>query len=881
MYRERTTPDIIIYRPSAAGDTEVATVPITEESKRVFKLMEEDYVELRFTLAVPVAFEVGDYIIDEIFGRFLITEKQMPSYDKDTGGYTYTLKFESDYRKWKNHIFMLTAKLSDDTLVRKEADWHLTGNLETHILEIQHNLEVIGDASSQGINYTEFDYEGVETKGEAKYISYSSVSILDALKAIADAFETEYWITYENNTGDGTGTVHFGRCETKDEATVFSLLTNVEEMTIQDDNQTFCNRLYAFGSTQNVPSTYRKKLTFMVEEDAIISVINTKYYIESVSGYIINRDMDSEMLSGVRQSTVGFWVYRSIWFLRYTPSTTSYNYGCVSRKHSECMLAALGGTVTFNGAFSLSIPFTRKDDTVTEASVPVSIRVVVEDTDGNSCGKLYTLSETIELDFTNGATQYYRKDIEFSSVKVALTGGTDYYIRVYYELTLPTDSEGVKTVTSAFNQSTLSKTADGDPITECISIEDGGVTKTAILTQDGNEYPIVWGDEWGVEIPRYGFAFKSVVDGGDEPADFDKTQEFTINFYDGETDGLLINEIPMSWYVTEYDNPSALCSIGDNRLRLPVSTDGYITAKDADGNEQQLTRDQTVEMGVSFDNVFPRCVLVITEIEAVDKTTSEEYEDGSDADWAWTQYKIKAKNLSGDTFTFQKSFIKDGEKLQIKFLTMEEQEDVYETLGVDKSERDYAGDYRLAGMTFDVNFKNLSQVYTIVRNEDYGAKLPNDTLLPVVGDPFILIGWDVRCMEKLGLINIAEKELLTRAEEYLAAIQEDQFAFTCKMFSDTVITDSGPLYTSDDEEFHEATQLPFYVQTDVEYSLLTEGTPAIVQHAALTSDKHSRVIGYEFKLDKPYDSPQYTIGETEAYSRIKTMEKEITKLGGN
>lgn len=41
--------------------------------------------------------------------------------------------------------------------------------------------------------------------------------------------------------------------------------------------------------------------------------------------------------------------------------------------------------------------------------------------------------------------------------------------------------------------------------------------------------------------------------------------------------------------------------------------------------------------------------------------------------------------------------------------------------------------------------------------------------------------------------------------------------------------------------------------------------------------KESRVIGYELKLDCPEDGARYTIGETEAYSRLDKLEKEISK----
>ena len=63
------------------------------------------------------------------------------------------------------------------------------------------------------------------------------------------------------------------------------------------------------------------------------------------------------------------------------------------------------------------------------------------------------------------------------------------------------------------------------------------------------------------------------------------------------------------------------------------------------------------------------------------------------------------------------------------------------------------------------------------------------------------------------------------------------------------------------------------------YGLLDAGCKVKVNHAALPGgSKTSRVLGYEYKLDMPYDTPTYIIGETDAYSRLKKIEKQLTKL---
>jgi hypothetical protein len=117
--------------------------------------------------------------------------------------------------------------------------------------------------------------------------------------------------------------------------------------------------------------------------------------------------------------------------------------------------------------------------------------------------------------------------------------------------------------------------------------------------------------------------------------------------------------------------------------------------------------------------------------------------------------------------------------------------------------------------------------------------------------------------------------------EYLSALQEGQFTFTCRMMSNWLFdleadrfntSNEEPLVTSDDNAF-------FVSNGFTRYRLPLAGDRVTVYHDALPGgSKTSRIIGYELKLDKPYDTPTYTIGETEAFSRLKMLEKKITKI---
>ena len=146
-YREhisqRTSAMIDIMR----GSSRVKTVLVTPRSVHSRRLMGDDYIQLEFTLETAVEFRIGDYIVDEVFGKYLITDEQMPRYNKTTGGYDYSLRFDAEYIQWKNYIHCLVADL-DGTKQRMESDWSLTDKLEVHAQQIADEVNLIIGASA-------------------------------------------------------------------------------------------------------------------------------------------------------------------------------------------------------------------------------------------------------------------------------------------------------------------------------------------------------------------------------------------------------------------------------------------------------------------------------------------------------------------------------------------------------------------------------------------------------------------------------------------------------------------------------------------------------------------------------------------------------------
>lgn len=215
------------------------SVSIETGSVRRFELMKEDYVNLVFSLSDPVQLEIGDNI-DYEGSVFYVTGKTYPTFNASTGGYDYSVRFDSHYYRWKNHILFY------DRQGNKEASWSLTRAPEAHLSIVVSNLR------SLGFRYNGKEYQAVvdsSVDAVAKLVQYDSTNIVDALTKIAEAWECEWWVE-----GDK---IYIGRIERGDPVDL-EIGRQVVSMPRSQSQDLFATRLYAFGSTRNIPSGYRK-----------------------------------------------------------------------------------------------------------------------------------------------------------------------------------------------------------------------------------------------------------------------------------------------------------------------------------------------------------------------------------------------------------------------------------------------------------------------------------------------------------------------------------------------------------------------------------------------------------------------------------------------
>lgn len=262
------------------------SAPINKGAKGKFTLMKEDYIVLPFSVPEPIYFKLGDYVdlsgvLDDSLGGLLskvyeVTDLQKPSFNASTGGYDYELKLDAYYWKWKNKIFKYTPEHAG-----YEASWSLTAALDVQLGVFLRNLKALGYTYKGKEFVFEID-STVENKAVA--MTYDNMNLLDALFTMAgeDKWNCDCWIT--------DNVIHFGRNEFGD-AVKIELGVEASAMTRSESKGTYATRIYAFGSTRNIPENYR-----LIEEQTVVNgVVQRRLMLPAGTPYIdVYPDMSQE-----------------------------------------------------------------------------------------------------------------------------------------------------------------------------------------------------------------------------------------------------------------------------------------------------------------------------------------------------------------------------------------------------------------------------------------------------------------------------------------------------------------------------------------------------------------------------------------------------------
>lgn len=266
----------------------------------------------------------------------------------------------------------------------------------------------------------------------------------------------------------------------------------------------------------------------------------------------------------------------------------------------------------------------------------------------------------------------------------------------------------------------------------------------------------------------------------------------------------------------------AVDAIYQKRLRIPASEGKFIDAK------PNMSPEEIKSAVVIFEKVYPKRIGTIGTVGTIP------YQD-TDTDTGvvtnWSAYKFKDTGIN-----FKKEYLFPGVELRIAIQS----------------------GTTLNGLDFAVKFNPLgkpetdpdSQLFEIVRNEDYGKALPNDTLKPQNGDTYILYGFNIQLVSDQ-YIPAGELELYDTAVEWQQDMLKDKSVFECP------------------------TMIQHFADNEMDLEI---GQKVKLIHDQFEGGfRSSRIQGYEKRLLNKYQAT-YTVGDNAAASWAKSVDNSIKEL---
>lgn len=703
------------------------TIHVGSGSTYTWKKQEEEFITVNFSSDSVLALKKGFYTNIESLGRFEVVNLPTPTKASKDIGYDYELRLDRPWYKFKNRIIFFRR----GSVNGKEAKWSLTDTLQAHAGILTDNLANIG-YTYEGKEYLVYIHDDVEKRNEAKLIAYDSTTLLSALDKIAEAFDTEWWIT-EN-------TIHFGRCEQGEQTITLEQGKELNGLSRSEDSEEHGTRLYAFGSSRNLNQNYRRKLKNPFTIDGFHTLYGTK--VRFTTNKPKNFFSEKKRIKITSHS-------------KYEGQT--FTFKVVSGSYTN---PAAGQTVSWNNP-------------VFEIEVGSMVDAIGFQ---NGTGVQFIIG-----DETGGQTE----DSKTTMVKVERDS---YHIFSFKELQLQK-----KAITKNTRVTLADKTETG--------IEFVGITS------DGTD---------------------NVNDGRDCYALTDKTKQLA-----GTSQQVTLSHLAMAYVSKLYTEPIdgqsevAIQGVSDTILQLPIGTP-YI---DSDKN---LDPDDITEIVKTYEDIYPRALLTITEVTEIAAKTSDT--DTGNVTY-WTAYRFKAKLQDGSPFVF---------------------DSIYETQEDNKPLSIHFESGKLNGMDFEVHFNpdadtDDKQLFEITRNDTYTLELPNETMKPAVGDTLYMYNMDITFIDD-ELVEAAEMELKAEAEKGMKKMMVDSGTYT-------------------------GTKNPvLFGQKGIE---LTYGSKVkLVAPEYFDAEDHareSRIIGWELDLEDMTQG-EYTIGESKHTSNSESLADSVSQI---
>lgn len=260
------------------------------------------------------------------------------------------------------------------------------------------------------------------------------------------------------------------------------------------------------------------------------------------------------------------------------------------------------------------------------------------------------------------------------------------------------------------------------------------------------------------------------------------------------------------------------------RLKLPEGIP-YVDAY------PDMTTEEAIENVVLFDNVYPRRIGTISEVNETRGNIVDE--NGKPTGETYPIFTIRDAGLKN----FKKEYLLD----ELRF--------VFQSGSMN-------------GMHFALELKSSDDtgtVFEIERNQNYGQFLPNDIMKPEKDGTYILYGYDTSFISDT-LIGEAEQELLEETQKYVEKSKIDPSVYVCPT---NPVRCAGYI----DGKHNQQKEIDLEIGRRVK----------LINNAFFKDGRESRIYGFEKKLDNPFECT-YTVGESTQYSRIGDIENRLDEL---
>lgn len=679
--------------------------------------MQEDYVTLKFSLASPIYFKLGDYIDNEL-GIFEVVDLYKPTYNTTTGAYDYELRLDAYYWKWKNKKFFYTPETTG-----REAGWNLTATLDVHLNIFLDNLKYLG----YKFRDKDFIWEIDDTvENSAKLVTYDNVNLIDALTQMAEAWGCEWWI--ENHK------ICFGRCEYSSPVDfkagdlTDTENVNVNNMTRSDSQTTYATRIYAFGSTRNIPATYRKDLIFDVKKvngrdiSDTSRPLNIRFFPSvfhaGISPISMNIFEEGEMVGAQEEYKVMTDVFTSS--MPASEYHISFNsmllyFSTRFTSNIENFKAKLS-LVYYVGEVEKALDIQEKafNDSVSSFTISFSDTDFFLPEKANNCKFLFTFSFSLN----------------HPEKTVVYTIGRSGENNVKLECLSASANTSVTFLSGANSGRTFSAVYNPDLLTG----EDANVIRLpeGVTASMGNQYII-----------------NNIIKG-----------KIPDNYFSKDDKELALNGVVQKRLMLPKDVPYI-----DAYRYSPTGERIYIGDSRYDNpNNVEMPEEEAIEEIVILEDEYPKYIGSVSSITSDEK--EEEDSDGNKTGNKYLIYTFKDNGLKN----FTKDFVLNGQEPHLIFQTGK-------LAGLD-----FVISLKESG--------NSGTTFEITRNDDYGRYLPDDILYPVVSDTYILYGFDTAFISEQ-MLPEAEQNLLKKAKEYVKKSMIDPSTYDCEMNADFICNEGN------------------------------------------------------------------------------------------